>query len=199
MGPQAEKRALALVVLGALGVAGACGPAEPPLCDEKSSLVDMEAWTEVPAADDPWEPAEDTPFCTIANGEIRSEPFGNGPVALDIDTNFECGWATVTQPAALPIEKGEHVLIRVFYFSQVTFPQATAQMAVRIGDDEIWSETVDIPTESNVTAPDIVMERDVDEGEPILFHIGNHGNNVWSLIELMRLRKVECADAGPAA
>jgi hypothetical protein len=171
-------------------------PAEP-LCDEKTPLVDMEAFTLVDPADDPFAPAANAPLCTA--DEVRAEPFGNGPIALDVDTNDACGWATVVQPSLVDLAEDDHVMPRVFYFSQLAFPAAVAELAVRIADVTIWSHPVEIPTGSDVVAPDLAPALQAAEGTPIYFHIGNHGANVWSLIDLFRSRRVPCsslADAG---
>jgi hypothetical protein len=184
----------AAAALCAVALWGGC--AEEPLCDETTPLVDMEAFTLVEPTDDPFEPSANAALCT--GDEVRAEPFGNGPVALDVDTNDACGWATVVQPSLVDLAEDDHVLPRVFYFSQQTFPAAIAQLAVRIGDETIWSHPVEIPTGSDVVAPELAPALQAAEGTPIYFHIGNHGANVWSLLELFRSRRVPCASQADA-
>ncbi len=183
-----------MVVRALLVCAASClawGACTSEQCEAKDALVDMQQWQVVAPADDPWPPASDTAFCT--GTDIRAEPFGSGPIALDVDTNASCGWATVTQPSLIELTPDDHVLPRVFYFSQQTFPLARAELAVAVDDVKVWSAFVDIPTNSAVVAPDLEPQLDKPAGTPLYFHLGNHGANVWSLLELTRVRQGPCA------
>jgi hypothetical protein len=163
-----------------------------PECEEKVDLVDMTGWTLTPPADDPFAPADDAPFC--APEDVRMEPFGNGgPIALDVDTRTGCGWATVEQETKAEIVAGDVVLSRLFYFSQTSFPADVAFVALRFGDEDLWSFEVPIPTSSKLEFPEIALERDVPAGTRVLFHVGNHGDNTWNLLEVSRVRKVFCS------
>lgn len=190
-----SRRGAALLGVGLFAVAGAFLVGCPgPECEEKTDLVAMDQWVLVPPAEDPFAPAPDAPFCTADN--IRMEPFGTGgPIALDVDTSLGCGWATLTQPLATDIAAGEKVTIRVFYFSQTTFPAAEAELAVSFGGEVFWSDQVAIPASSSITPQTpIVADRDVPAGTPVHFHLGNHGDNSWTLLELSRTRLVYCEE-----
>lgn len=190
-----SRRGAALLGVGLFAVGGGFLAGCPgPECEEKTDLVAMDQWVLVPPAEDPFAPPPDAAFCTADS--IRMEPFGTGgPVALDVDTSLGCGWATLTQPLATDIAAGEKVTIRVFYFSQTTFPAAEAELAVSFGGEVFWSDKVAIPASSSITpqAP-IVADRDIPAGTPAHFHLGNHGDNSWTLLELSRTRLVYCED-----
>ena len=121
------------------------------------------------------------------------EPFGSGsPIALDVDTRTGCGWATVAQQTRADLVAGDEVLSRLFYFSQTSFPNDVADVALRLGDDDLWRFAVPIPTTSKLELPSVVLQRDVPAGTRVLFHVGNHGDNSWNLLEVSRVRNVFC-------
>lgn len=160
-------------------------------CQEKTDLVDMTAWTLVAPEDDPFEPPADAPFCT--GDEIRMEAFGTGgPIALDVDTRAGCGWATLAQETKADLVAGDRVQSRLFYFSQTSFPADTADVALRFGDVDHWRFAVPIPTINQLEAPLLAVEQDVPAGTRVLFHVGNHGDNSWNLLEVSRVRNVFC-------
>lgn len=168
------------------------GCAEPPvpLCETQATLVDPAAWTYVPNADDPlWPAPEGAALCSA--DEIQVQSFGEDD-AVEVDTRFGCGWATVAQPIAVDLKKGDEIQIRVFYFSQASFPEDTAEVAIAIDGDVVSSTIVDIPTSSDLIAPRVVVDRDIAAGATALFHVGNHGDNSWNLIELSRIDKAPC-------
>ncbi len=160
------------------------------MCTAKEPLVAADGWSFVePAVDTIWPlPAGTTP-CTAEDIQLAS--FGDDD-AVEIDTRFGCGQATVSQPIAHPLQAGDDVLMRVFYFSQATFPAAQAAVAIALDGDVVVSELVDIPASGGLLAPVVSVARDIDAGALAHFHVGNHGDNSWNLIELSRVRAVAC-------
>jgi hypothetical protein len=152
--------------------------------------VSAPGWTFVEPADDTlWPAPADAALCDADDIQVQS--FGVDD-AIEIDTRFGCGWATVEQPIAVDLVAGDDVQARVFYFSQATFPAAQAEVAIALDGAIVVTERVDIPTGSGLLAPRITLDRDVAAGSRAAFHIGNHGDNSWNLIELARLRQVVC-------
>jgi hypothetical protein len=133
-------------------------------------------------------------LCTADDIQIAS--FGEDD-AVEIDTRFGCGWATVEQPLLAAVEAGDALQVRVFYFSQTTFPEAEAEVAVALGDDIVVREAVAIPSSSGLVAPRVVVDRAVAAGTMARFHVGNHGDNSWNLIELSRVRTAPCDPEAP--
>ncbi len=180
----------ALAVLPTL-TAAQCEPA--PVCTDKEPLVAPDAWTFVEPADDTLWPAPDgAALCNASDIQVAS--FGADD-AVEIDTRFGCGWATVSQPIASSLAAGDRVQVRIFYFSQATFPEAQAEVAVALDGDGGVSEKVAIPASSGLVAPVVTVDHDVAAGALAHFHIGNHGDNSWNLIELSRVFDVPCDDA----
>src|SRR5688500_15205866 len=146
MGPQAQTRAvsrqvvaLALTLTGALATTGC-----PPECEEKTDLTAMDGWTLLAPEDDPFDPPADAPLCTLE--DINVAPFGSGgPLALDVDTRAGCGWATLSQPTLVDIKAGDGFFTRVFFFAQTTTSPATANVVLRVGDDDVLAFDVPLP------------------------------------------------------
>lgn len=162
-----------------------------PDCEEKSDVVDMSSWQLLAPAEDPFAPPADVPLCSV--DDIRMEPFdSSGLVVLDVDTRAGCGWATLAQDTRTELVTGDVVFSRLFYFSQTAFPNNVADVALRLGDEDVWRIAVPIPTSSKLEFPSVTLERDVPAGSRVLFHIGNHGDNSWNLLEVSRVRKVFC-------
>ena len=178
-----------VAILALLPWAQAC-PGEEAACEEKVPLVDVDAWVLVePDADAVWPAPEGTPLCAV--DAVQVQQFG-GERALEIDTSVTCGWATVEQPLLASVATGESLQVRVFYFSQTSFPAATAEVGLAVGGEVAMAELVDIPAASGLIAPRLRVQNDAAAGTPIAFHVGNHGANSWNLLEVSLLRSIPC-------
>lgn len=190
----------ARIVVGALAlVVVVCAGCPGETCEEKADLVAMDGWTLVAADDDPFGPA-DRPAC--GEDRVRMEPFGvGGPIALDIDTGFGCGWATAKQRLAEDLEPGDRLNVHVWVETQTEFAGETstvdalvfAELALAFDDETFWSTSVQIPVSAYLEgASDAPIEKTIPAGTEVFFHLGNHGANTWSLVELSRVRDAPC-------
>jgi hypothetical protein len=181
-------RDTASLALAALALS--CAP--PPVCTGKDPLVAADDWTFVEPTDDTlWPAPPDAALCAASDIQVAS--FGADD-AVEIDTRFGCGWATVSQPLALPLVAGDQIQMRVFYFAQATFPADTAEVALALDGDVVVREVVSIPAASGLIAPVVSVARDIAAGALAHFHVGNHGDNSWNLIELSRVFDAPCDD-----
>lgn len=57
---------------------------------------------------------------------------------------------------------------------------------LRIGETDLFDEHVPIPSESGMIAPTVVAPKAYPRGTPVYFHLHNHGQNTWNLLELRR-------------
>ena len=195
MGPQAQgalsaraHRPCVVVVVGLLGGAGC----EAPRCEQKQPLVDAEAWTFVEPAIDPlWPAPPDAAVC--AADALQLQSFGDD-VAVEIDTRFGCGWATVAQPIGTGLVVGDEVELGVFHFAQATFPAAEAEVAVAIDDEILMRALVPIPTRAGLLSSRVTVAVEHAVGSIARFHIGNHGDNSWNLVEFTRVVVGACAE-----
>lgn len=181
-----------IVVVGLLAGAG-CGETR---CEQKAPLTDPEAWSFVDPANDPlWSPSSDTVPCDP--DALQLQAFGDD-VAVEIDTRFGCGHATVAQPITAALRAGDELQIRVFHFAQASFPEAEAEVAVAIDDEILLRERVPIPTDAGLLSRRPPVGRDHDAGSIARFHVGNHGDNSWNLVELARVTAGACPGEAPA-
>jgi len=172
-------------------VAAGCSPAAS-VCEQKNSIIDVRAWRFVDPADDVvWPAPGDAALC--GPDDVQVQPIGDA-LALEIDTRLGCGWATATQPTLRDLRVGDRLQTQVFYFPQSTFPTAQADVAIAIDDEIVLSEVLAIPAPSGLLQPVITIDRDIDAGAAVQFHIGNHGDNSWNLVELAVVTSVGCDD-----
>jgi hypothetical protein len=193
MGPQTQTRALVLLV--ATLISGC----PTPDCEEKTEITSMEGWTLVAPEDDPFDPPADAPFCPPE--QIVVAPFGDGgPLALDVDTRAGCGWATLTQKTKVDIKAGDGLFTRVFYFAQSTTDPAVANVVLRIDDVDLLNFDVPLPiARGDLKFAELTFDHDIPAGSTALFHVNNHGDNTWNLLEVSRVRKVFCSETEQAA
>ncbi len=181
--------ALTLSMITLVAMTAGCPPAVA-VCEDKRDVVDVRAWRFVDPDDDRlWPATDDAVFCTA--DDLQVQPVGDD-LALEIDTRLGCGWATARQPLLEDLRIGDRLQVRVFYFSQTVFPEAEAEVAVAIDGERIMSERVPIPAASGLLQPLLTIKRDVDAGADVDFHVGNHGDNSWNLVELAVIRDVAC-------
>ena len=185
------RRLCVSIVIAASALLAACDVFVPQ-CEVKTPLVVGDGWTLVPPAQDVlWPPPEGAPLCE--EDALQTQPLGDD-LAFEIDTRFGCGWATASQPIAHDVAAGSLVQVRVFYFSQNTFPAAEATVALALAGDIVMDERVAIPTSSGLLAPQVPVPRDLAAGELAHFHVGNHGDNSWNLVEVSSIGPGPCEE-----
>ncbi len=95
-----------------------------------------------------------------------------------------CDWITLEQPSLRAIRAGDEVEIRTFHF-QLTAPfDSEARISLTLGDQMIFDERLLIPQPSGPTNGTWTATDDFEAGTPMLFHVNNHGNNEYLLIEV---------------
>ena len=158
----------------------ACGP------KERASLIAAENWTAVPLSEDP--------YASFHPGTNACPPTGygledlGGENSLYIDAQ-DCAYLTVAQPAAVEVDEGDRIRVRIWHFALVALDAATATIAMTVNGHSVFEAFVPIPSEGALLPdPNLRMEADFesDAGAPVLFHLRNHGTNSYNLIELSR-------------
>jgi hypothetical protein len=150
------------------------------------SLVDMFAFQKTPPESDPW--YADGAYAEEWRCEPRytkAETTEHGD-QYDIETSF-CGYVTIGQPLAHAVPAGAEISIEVLHYAIKEGDDGQYLLAVGMGDpvDIVWSKTIGVPTEQALHQESWVASRDYEIGEPIYWHISNHGDNNWALIELV--------------
>ncbi|HTU61600.1 MAG TPA: hypothetical protein VMF89_24260, partial [Polyangiales bacterium] len=134
----------------------------------------------VSAEEDPF--TDRVPDAMCPDDSHMPELLGAEPV-FSIDTGG-CTYITARQPALRDVAKGETLVARVWHFALNAGESAEAHVALRIGDTTVLDQTVPIPSEGGLIAATEVAMNAFEAGTPVFFHLHNHGDNSWSLVEL---------------
>lgn len=151
---------------------------------ELGPLVDISAFEEVDAPDDPFSdrPAEVT--CPPAARSIEVDD--QGVPSLEIDTGA-CDYLALTQPLLLDVREGDAIQIHLFHDVLLAEAPARAHCAVLIGDWAVFDRQEPIPTTSVTWNDQLIAPKDFDAGTPVHLHLHNHGDNTWNFYDLRSL------------
>ena len=169
--------AISFLVLSCLVQSG-CGE---PLPRGKRSLIDHYKWTQETVPSEYYDAPPEDLVCDTELGTV-AELLG-GEMVYSIYTQY-CSYSTVQQPSLSSISAGEEFYIR-FWHSTLNAPLgATANVVLTIDGDLIWNEQLPIPFPSGLDVVRVEATKDYPEGAPIVYHVDNHGDNEYSLVEL---------------
>lgn len=146
----------------------------------RGALVSSDRWEIVSADDDPF--ADRLPDARCPAGAVMPELLGAEPV-FSVDTG-DCTYLTARQPALRDVARGETFVARVWHFALTAGEAGEAHVALRIGDSTVLDEMVPIPSAGGLIAVEEPATSTFEAGTPIYFHLHNHGDNSWSLVEL---------------
>lgn len=95
-----------------------------------------------------------------------------------------CNWITLEQPSLRAIRPGDQVEVRARH-SQLTAPvPGEARMAFVIGDEIALDYSVLIPSDFKFPSAVWTATKDYPVGTTLLWHVENHGQNEYMLIEV---------------
>lgn len=131
-----------------------------------------------------WQPvtAADDPFGDHRPEEVTCPGFGYGVEGefFEMDTG-QCSYATFVQPVATAPASGEELSF-VFWHLALWGPDgATAHIAVQVADQLLWQQELALPVTERATEAQMTLPRDIAAGEPIYFHVHNHGSNSYRI------------------
>ncbi len=150
------------------GGSSSTGPREP------AQLVTAEAWVQLEAAADPYVEHRPDPVECGLGGIFVEEG------ELDIDTNL-CNYVMIEQPGLAPVRAGDTLTLAMRHFDLTAPEPATAHVALLLNETLAWERTLLIPGPAEVISVDFEAPIDLPEGEPVRFHLHNHGQNTWIL------------------
>jgi hypothetical protein len=170
------------VGLWALIFSVSCSDPKDDTARVASELVDANAWSRVVGSDDPFEGAGGSDD-DCDESAFGPEDFG-GELAFEVRTDI-CPRVTVAQPALAGLRAGDEVFIRGWH-ERLTAPEAAeAVLALAIAGKEVWRETIPIPQDGGgIVLGELVVGRDYDAGTAIAWHVHNHGQNGYQLLEV---------------
>ena len=135
-------------------------------------LVDAEAWQLV---DDPDDPFGDR----TGEGECRGAGYHAEGSVFEVET-VDCPYATFVQTAGHAIAAGSVVEVSAWHLDLVAATPATGHLAVRMGG-VVGEVRPAIPGDSAAYTLALALDQSVAVGDPIFFHVHNHGSNSWTL------------------
>ncbi len=93
---------------------------------------------------------------------------------------------TVSQPLARDVPAGALMSLRIWHF-KISSWEGVFHLAYQIGADTPpeWELEKEVPAESSLITDEWVASRAYKTGEEVYFHLSNHGDNTWSLVELV--------------
>ena len=171
-----------LTVMGcaALPVILVCGCAQPDVEPRAAyRFVDHEAWVEGGA--DPW--PEHAPDPVDCSSLAWSYGTSGGEPSLEVST-ADCNYLLVEQPSTHEALAGDELRMRLWHFDLIQPDPAEAHAGVQVGDQLLFDVTVPIPSAGEMVERAITLQTDLPEGSPVVFHLHNHGENTWNLVEL---------------
>jgi len=159
---------------------GCCAAEEPP-SRQSQSLASPNLWEITYLHLPPFPEQPDDAFCDSQG--YTAELLG-GVYVFSVLTEF-CNYITVTQPSQTRIQTGDSVKLR-FWHSQLTAPvNSLATAGLLIDKELIWREQYNIPlSNSSMVTFEWTATQNIPTGTPLFFHVSNHGNNEYSLVEL---------------
>ncbi|HIN85627.1 MAG TPA: hypothetical protein EYN06_04020 [Myxococcales bacterium] len=148
-------------------------------------LMDNNLWQAVDPSEDPFWPQDSTEVVVCPPDAYLSEDTGDG-IWFSVTTR-DCNYLTVTQPILADLPAGATVQVRVWHFTITSGPGSYHHL-IAGGDPvkTVWDVTLEVPTDSGGLLPYEPFESTVsiEKGEPLFWHLSNHGSNSWHLIEL---------------
>jgi len=177
-GPDADARSRARQVPDAGAVTAVDSGPAPVL--ERRSLIDHHRWQRVSPQQDA---SEDRP------SEVRCEQQATivetlaDELALEVDTTY-CNYLAVHQRTRVPVSAGETLQVRLWHFSLSAAQPAQAHAMLQVGGARVLDERVPIPAEGGLLTASLQVEQAIPEGAPVYFHLHNHGDNTWALVEV---------------
>jgi len=149
---------------------------------EAVSLIDNWLWTQVSGDDDPFDYTRtaETTVCPEAELNVEQLPDGDW---FDVITK-NCAYVTVTQPLLADIPAGGTLKIRIWHFA-ITMGDGPFTLAIQIGKESkpLWTTTKPFPSDSGLIFDEFTTVSEYSKGDSIYYHISNHGDNSWGLIE----------------
>lgn len=150
----------------------------------KRSLVDHGAWAVVSEAEDPFSDREADGSCEPAGHMLELLA---GEEVLSVETGL-CSYVTFLQPSLSNIRAGDALTARIWHFALLADEPAEAHVSVRIGNQALLDQRIPIPSNGSLLLVTVEATQDMSAGTPIYFHLHNHGENSWAMVEVSHTR-----------
>ena len=150
-------------------------------------LIHASRWEAVPPEADPVrDPALDV--ADLCPPEAITLETTDDGLYLDIDTT-DCDWYTAQQTTLSGLAAGDTLRVWAFRWANLA-ADGVGRFVVAAGEPPVtlWEIFPELPDDrAALYYDDVTVDQDVPEGSTVYWHIANHGQNVWSLIQLLRV------------
>lgn len=134
-----------------------------------------------------WEPLEprQDPFWERAEGRqpCGQNDFGEEYGGLEVSTSY-CGYLTLSQPLLRALQPGDLLELSAWHGPLVSAAPAEGLMSLSVAGQALWSEVLLIPAAARSWVVRFESKVEAPAGEPLIFHISNHGSNSYTLYAL---------------
>lgn len=135
--------------------------------------------------DEGGDPFDDRPLAPEACEEWAYLTEASGGERVFSIQTAGCSYGTFMQPTLVDVYEGEFLDARLWHFRLIALDPAEAHVAVALGaPGSGFDARIPIPSESGVVGKTWQAPRDYPAGTPVYFHVHNHGDNEYQLIEL---------------
>jgi hypothetical protein len=139
----------------------------------------------VDSAADPFWPTDGSTPNLCPPDAYLAEDSGDG-MWFSLETS-NCNYMTVSQPLLADVTEDAVIQVRVWHF-KITGSVGKFYHRIAAGDPPqiLWEVEKAVPTESGGLLPfePVSPKIAVSAGEAVYWHVSNHGQNSWHLIEL---------------
>lgn len=137
-------------------------------------IIDVSTWQPGNYTTDPLQDHQPEEIdCNLTSYRVEGSQF-------EVQTDF-CNYAHVEFLATQFIPKGQQVEVLILHSGLWAPEPATAHVALLIGDYVFFDKSSDIPASPEFFYHKEAIPFDIHQGDPIFFHIHNHGANDWKL------------------
>jgi len=154
--------------------------ASAPVRRVRTSLIDHTDWRVLDPQEDPF---ADRPSQSVCGIEGVSVTLLAGELSYDIETG-RCNYITAVQSTQRAVTIGELLKLRVWHFELTAPAPAEAHVVVMVDGVYLLDTRVAIPAPGGLIQSELRVDRSIASGSPIYFHLHNHGQNSWALVEV---------------
>lgn len=150
-------------------------------------LARGDAWSLAPVSEDPYSDQRG------ARERCTETDFGVEYGGLEVSTIY-CDYITLTQPILVGLDEGDHIEVVLWHSPLVSEEPSTGAIAlalgdVELGDVELWSTPLSIPSDAQSWTIELRAPLSVNAGAPLYFHVRNHGANAYTVLSARRGRR----------
>jgi hypothetical protein len=143
---------------------------------DDSELVTLTPFTELTPVD-----AEDDPLARHRPIDVACNNLGGWYLEdgfVEVDTGH-CNYLSLSEPAAVSASKGSILRSEISFFDLTADEPATAHLALVLGNTTVWEDELSIPGKAQVIEITAELPFDVQQGDPVILHLHNHGQNTY--------------------